>query len=390
MIPKTTTSSNRKISSSVPFFDYDDINKVTDQIAQILKSRRLVLGPYTREFEEQFCNYVGTRHAVAVSSATAALEIVLRYFNVKDMEVIVPTNTFIACPNTVMYAGGKPVFADMNPDTFCLDINDVQRKISSKTKAIMVVHLAGLPEPEMDSLLDLCHDRKILLMEDCSHAHGASFGEKKVGALCEAGCFSLFATKIMTSGTGGIITTDDKNLAEFAEALRHQGGMGGEGQIEVFDKFGYDWMMSEITAAIAVSQLSKLDVQIERRRAIAKSYRNELAQLKDITVPPEQSKSKSVYWKYPVYLDDGIDRDAVRTILRKQHMIDAGILYPILCHLQPVYAALGYKEGECPIAENVMKHQLTLPVNPYMTEDDVTHVVQTLGDVIATGDVKKQ
>jgi perosamine synthetase len=382
---ESEVKSARKIASSAPFYDEEDISKVTEEIRQILKSKRLVLGPYTQKFEELFSKYVGTKYCVAVSSATAALEIVLKYFGIKDAEVIVPTNTFIACPNAVLYSGGKVVFGDMNPDTFCLDIEDVQRKISSKTKAIMVVHLAGLPEPEMGALIDLCNDRKIMLMEDASHAHGATFRGKKVGSLCEAGCFSLFATKMMAVGTGGVITTDNPGLKDFAEAMRHQGGIGGEGQIEVFDKVGYDWMMSEVTAALGISQLSRLDEQIRRRREIARVYRQDLqTQSNDnmVRLPPEQPESQNVYWKYIITLDDKIDRNAVRAIMRRDYLIDAGILYPTMCHLQPVYKSLGYKEGECPIAEEVMKHQLTLPVNPYMTKQDVSYVTESLTNVI--------
>lgn len=375
----------KKIGSAAPFFDEPDIESLGEEVKQILRSKRLVLGPYTKKFEEGFSKYVGTKYGVAVSSATAALEIVLRYCNVKDSEVIVPTNTFVACPNTVLYAGGKPVFADMNPDSFCIDIQDVKRKINAKTKVIMVVHLSGLPEPEMDNLHKICSERGIILMEDCSHAHGATYHGRKVGSLSLAGCFSLFATKIMATGTGGMITTDDPKLSEFAEALRHQGGVGGEGQIEVFDKFGYDWMMSEITAAMGVSQLSKLDKQIEIRRKLADQYHQKLSNMGGVKVPPrfEDKGSKSVYWKFIILLDADVDRDKVRTILRKDYMIDGGILYPSPCHMQPVYQQLGHKQGECPVSEKVMKHQLTLPVNPYMNEEDIEFVAKALEDAIS-------
>ncbi|HET6457695.1 MAG TPA: DegT/DnrJ/EryC1/StrS family aminotransferase [Nitrosopumilaceae archaeon] len=371
----------KKISSAIPFFEDADIEKISDDVKIILKSKKLVLGPYTKKFEDLFSKYIGTKYGIAVSSATAALEIVLSYCDVKDAEVIIPCNTFIACPNTVLYAGGKPVFADMNPNTFCLDIDDVKRKITSKTKVIMVVHLAGLPEPEMDNLAKICKERNIFLMEDCSHAHGAEFNGKKVGSLGIGGCFSFFATKIIPTGTGGMITTDDEKLQEFAEAFRHQGGIGGEGRIEVFDKFGYDFMMSEITAALGINQLEKLEKHLEKRRMIAAQYERELAKIDGVKCLPNTNPTHS-YWKFITVLDKGIDRNKVRSILREQYFIDAGILYPTLCHLQPVYQNLGYREGECPVAEEVMKHQLTLPVNPFMTEEDVIYVTESLNKVI--------
>jgi perosamine synthetase len=374
---------SKKIASSAPFFDDYDIALILEDIGKILKSKKLVLGPYTQKFEELFSEYTGTKYAVALSSATSALEIALRYCNVKDSEVIVPTNTFIACPNTVVYAGGKPVFADMNPNSFCIDIDDVQRKISSKTKAIMVVHFAGMPEPEIDVLREICNDRRIYLIEDCSHSHGATWNGRKVGSYGIAGCFSFFATKILATGTGGILTTNDPDLKSFAELLRHQGGIGSEGQIEVFDKYGYDWMMSEVTAAIGISQLLRLDQQIKKRRAIANEYDRSLRHIKDIKCLPHYSKGNNIYWKFITLLAPNIDRDRIKSILRKAYNIEAGILYPTLCHMQPIYRNLGYQEGECPTAESVMKHQLTLPVNPYMILEDVAFVVEALKNTIS-------
>ncbi len=374
----------KKISSAAPFFDDQDIEKIKDDVDQILKSKRLILGPYTKKFEKLFSEYVGTKFSVAVSSATAALEIVLRYIDVKDNEVIVPTNTFIACANTVVYAGGKPVFADMDPESFCMDIDSVKNKINKKTKAVMAVHLSGLPTPQMDELMKICNENNIMLIEDCSHAPGAVYGSKKVGSIGLAGCFSFFATKILPTGTGGMVTTNDPELQNFAEALRHQGGIGGEGQIEIFDKFGYDWMMNETTAAIGINQLSKLEKQLEKRILIAKTYREALKKLDSVKPIKEFENTRNVYWKFLTILNENLDRDEIRKELRTKYNIDAGILYPTLCHLQPIYKTMGHKEGECPKAEKIMKRQLSLPINPYMTNEDVQYVVDSLDEVIST------
>ncbi|VVC05694.1 UDP-4-amino-4-deoxy-L-arabinose--oxoglutarate aminotransferase [uncultured archaeon] len=177
------------------------------------------------------------------------------------------------------------------------------------------------------------------------------------------------------------MTTDDPKLQEFAEAFRHQGGMGGEGRIEVFDKFGYDFMMNEMTATLGINQLLKLDKHLEKRRKIAAQYEKELSKLDGVNCLPNANPG-NVYWKFITVLDENIDRNKVRLEMREKHMIDAGILYPTLCHMQPVYKDLGYKVGECPTAEHIIKHQLTLPVNPYMTEEDVSYVVESLNDVI--------
>ena len=168
----------------------------------------------------------------------------------------------------------------------------------------------------------------------------------------------------------------------FTAALRHRGGLGGEGQIEVFDKFGYDWMMNEVTAALAMGQLEKLEEQIERRRKIAELYKSKLSGVRGIRTLPDFEGCRNVYWKFITMLDENIDRDQVRARLRKEFMIEGGILYPTLCHLQPIYQNLGYKKGECPVAEKIMANQLTLPVNPYMTQEDVDYVVDSLDSII--------
>jgi dTDP-4-amino-4,6-dideoxygalactose transaminase len=374
----------KKIPSAMPFFEEADIELIKNDINQILKSKRLVLGPYTKKFEELFSKFVGTQFGVAVNSCTAALEIVLRYVGVKDCEVIVPANTFIACPNTVIYAGGKPVFADIDQESFCVDIESVKKLINKKTKAIMPVHLSGLPTPQMNELMEICDDYGLLVIEDCAHAHGATINSKKVGSIGLAGCFSFFATKILPTGTGGMITTSEPKLRDFAEALRHQGGIGGEGQIEIFDKFGYDWMMNEFTAALGINQLSKLEKQIEKRLQIAKQYRESLKDFDYIECIKDFKNVKNVYWKFITILDEKIDRDKVRNDLRTKYNIDAGVLYPTLCYLQPIYKTLGHKNGECPKAEQIMKRQLTLPINPFMTIEDVQYVINSLNEVISS------
>jgi len=379
-----TSRESKKIANAAPFFDETDIDKVVEDVRQILRSKKLVLGSYTKKFEEQFSKYIGTKYGVAVNSATAALEIVLKYCNVENSEVIVPANTFIACPNTVIYAGGKPVFVDMSKDSFCMDVDDLKRKISSKTKVVMLVHLGGLAEPAMEEIKEICEKKGVIIMEDGSHAHGATYRGRKVGSFGVGGCFSFFATKILPTGTGGMITTDDPSLQEFAEAYRHQGGLGGEGKIEVFNQFGYDSMMSEVTAAIGINQLSKLDEQIKIRIRIAEWYRKGLKRLSKVRPIPTFENSTNVYWRFITTLDEKIDRDMVRSTLRDKYNIDGGMLYPNLCHLQPIYRNLGHAEGECPVAEKIIKHQLTLPVNPYMNEDDVQYVVDSLYNIIET------
>ena len=371
-----------KVPKEIPFFEDDDIEAISEDVKEILRSKRLALGPYTKRFEEKFAEYIGTDYAVAVNSCTAALQISLMYIGVKGKEVLVPTNTFVACPNTVIYSGGKPVFVDINKDTFCMDVDDLESKINDNTKAVMAVHLGGLPIPEMNRIRDICRDHNLHLIEDCSHAHGAMIDGKKVGSISEAGSFSLFATKIMTTGVGGMLTTDDPKLARYAEELRHQGGLGSPGKIESFDKFGYDWMMSEMTAAIGIHQLDKLEKQLERRNAIARKYRDALRKMDGIELIPNYDNIRNSYWRFIVKLDPSIDRDKLKDTLRSNYNIEAGMLYPLPCHLQPLYLNMGHREGECPVVEEELKKQLTLPINSYMTDEEISYVLEALDEEI--------
>lgn len=366
------------VKGQSPYFEDADIEGIMNDVREILRSGRLVLGPYTKRFEEEFSEYSGVKHAVATSSCTSALEIALKYFDVRGKEVIVPANTFIACPNAVGFAGGKPVFADINSSSYCLDIDSVQEQIGPDTKGVMAVHIAGLPVPEMKALREICHDKHIFLLEDCSHAHGASVDRRKVGSLGDAGCFSFFATKILTTGTGGMITTDDTRLRDFAVELRHQGGLGREGELESFDKYGNDWMMSEVTAAIGISQLAKLNKNLARRREVARRYSQGLASLDRISFVPPPLTTVHAYWRFVATVDEPIDRDRLKETLRVRHHVEAGVCYPIPCHLQPLYRSLGHAEGECPVAEASLKKQITLPVHPKMGIAEAEYVMGAL------------
>jgi len=212
-----------RIPKTQPFFLDEDIPLILDDIRAVLKSGRLILGPYTQQFEKDFQEYCGVKYAVAVSSCTSALEIVLRYFDVAGKEVILPTNTFIATANAVTYSAGKPVLTDIDPDTLCMCPDDMLRKMTPNTCGVIVVHIAGLIDPAIQRIRQVCRERGIFMIEDASHAHGATLSGEKAGNLGNAGCFSMYPTKVMTTSTGGMITTNDEGLAEYAVSLRHHG-----------------------------------------------------------------------------------------------------------------------------------------------------------------------
>lgn len=337
-------------------------------------------GPHVRDFENKFAEYNNIGYAVSVNSGTAALEIALRYFKLRGREVIVPTNTFVATPNSVIFAGGKPVFVDIREDTLCVDPEDVYRKLSSKTAGIIVVHIAGLICPQMDELRKFCKDNSLFLLEDAAHAHGAMINGRMAGTLGDAGCFSFYSTKVMTSSEGGMVTTNDQHLAEAARCMRAH-GQNSERRMVML---GHNWRMSEISAIIGKHQLERLEHFISERNKIAKHYERALRNAAGISLLQTPAFMRHSYYKYPVKLEEGIDKDRVAAVLRTKYGVETGNVYYPPCHLHPFYIEnFGTKEGDFPVAENVLKRILCLPMHSGLTEEAARYsadaLVQSVG-----------
>lgn len=362
------------VPSARPFFNEEDIGDILNDIKYSLRTGILTLGPKVKELEELFAEYIGVKYAIAVNSGTSALEIALRYFDVRDKEVIVPTNSFIASANAVFFAGGRPVLADIKRETLCINPDDVLKKITPKTKGVIVVHLAGLVCPQMKDLQEICEDNNLFLIEDAAHAHGAMINSRKAGSLGDAGCFSFFPTKVMTTGEGGMITTDDDKLSEIAKSLRHHGAKEGQ-----YERLGYNWRMSEINAILGIYQLKRLDEYVEQRNKIAQKYADHLMKIDDINpivVPPNVRHS---YYKYPVLLSSDIDATKMKCSLKEKYNIDTGSLYYPPIHLHPLYKRLfGYTEGMLPVSEKVLKKEICLPMFVKMDNEAIDYVIRSL------------
>jgi perosamine synthetase len=372
-------TAGRKVTGARPFFHDEDVPHLLSRLEQIIRGGRLIFGENTREFEDSFRAHVGSRHAVSVNSCTTALEIVMRFFGVKGREVIVPTNTFASCVKAIMYAGGTPVLADMNTETFCLDTEDVLKRINSNTAGVIVVHIAGLIYPEIERLREVCRERKLFLIEDPSHAHGARIDERPAGSLADAACFSFYPTKIMTTGTGGMITTDNSELAAYARSVRHHGQ--GE-SLEAIVNLGNDWCMDEMSAAMGVYQLKRLEENVEHRNRVVEWYRRELKDVDWITVPLYPENLRHAYYKFPVMLAAGVDKKKLRQIMLDEYQIELGAIYDPPCHLHPVFQKeLGCYEGMFPKAEAALRRQVCLPVHAAVSEEDVKGVVVALQEV---------
>ena len=321
------------ISSSFPFFPEESLNSILDEIKLVLKSGRLTDGPYAQEFERKFAEYNKIKYAVAVNSGTAALEVALRHFKLAGREVIVPTNTFVSTPNSVLFAGGKPVFADMKADTLCIDLDDVRKKLSPKTAGVIVVHIAGLVCPQINEIKELCDEKGLFLLEDAAHAHGAMIDGKMAGTLGDAGCFSFYPTKVMTSCEGGMIITNNSQLAEEARCLRTCGQNAERKAVML----GHNWRLNEMAAVVGKHQLENLEEFVSKRNEVARWYEEALSNVEGISLFKTPSNIRHSYYKYPVKLADGIDREKLGFLLKEKYGVETGHVYYPPCHLQPFY-----------------------------------------------------
>ncbi len=371
------------IAGARPYFPEEDLPTILAEIGDVLRGGRLILGPKTRELEAAWAKRVGVAHAVAVSSCTAALEIALRHVGVAGREVIVPTNTFVATANAALAAGARVVFADMDEGDYCLDVDDTLARVTDRTAAVVVVHIAGFVSKDIERLVAACRDRNIRVIEDCAHAHGSTFRGREAGSLGDVGCFSFYPTKVLTCGVGGLITTDDASLAELARSLRHH----GQGtSLEEIVHSGNDWVLDEVRAVLASAQLRRLDDFLASRRALATQYTQLLAGDDRFVLPRLHADLAPAYYKFPVLLPEGADRDAIRKRAYEEDKLELGSLYSPPCHLMPVFRnALGTGPGTLPKAERSLSKQICLPMHACVTSDDARRSVEVLRALVDRG-----
>jgi perosamine synthetase len=373
----------QEIPSIRLYFPPEDIRQIKDYVGGILSSGMLTLGEYTKTFEKEFADFHQREHSIAVSSGTSALEIVLRCIGVGEGdEVIVPTNTFSATAATVIFCGGKPVLTDIDPTTLCITAEEVGKHVTSKTKAIIVVHIAGLICPQMRAINEMCMNRHIQLIEDAAHAHGSKLGDQFAGSFSDAGCFSFYPTKVMTTGEGGMITTNSDEIATKAKILRDQGKENFRSNTIV--ELGYNWRMDEISAAIGLIQLKRLPEIIEKRNKIAKYYDHELNEIVGIKPLTKPKNILHNYYKYVALLGQGFDRENFKEKLRAHGVRCGGEVYWPPLHMQPIYQKLlGTGKGDFPIAEDVCSRMVALPMFPQMTMQEAEYVVQNITEVLS-------
>ena len=365
-----------------------------DAVVSVLKSDFLSTGPKIQEFENKFAKYVGSKYAVAVSSGTAALHCACLAAGIKkEDEVITTPMTFVATSNVILYCGAKPVFVDINPKTFNIDETLIEKQITSKTKAIILVHFAGQP-CEMDKIREIAQKHNLIIIEDAAHALGGEYKGMKIGTIGDMTTFSFHPVKHITTGEGGMITTDSEALYRKLLIYRNHGITRNEDefvnskdgnwyyeQIEL----GYNYRLTDFQSALGIVQLDKMDYSLVRRNEIVSMYRNGLKEIKEIEIPEESINGKSAWHIYIVKIKDKkINRKIVFDELRKRN-IGVNVHY-IPVYLNPYYKKLGYKKGLCPNAEKIYEQIITLPLHPKMTNEDVKYVIESIKDII--GEIK--
>jgi dTDP-4-amino-4,6-dideoxygalactose transaminase len=352
---------------------------IAERIQEVLESGQLTLGKYGAEFEKKFAALCGTRHGIAVNSGTSSLEIILRSLGVEGRDVLVPTNTFFATAAAVVHAGGNPVLLDMDPESFSIHPEEVEKRLTPQTAGIIVVHIGGIVSAQMPALVDLAQRKGLWLVEDAAHAHGSSLGSTKAGAFGIASSFSFYPTKVMTSGEGGMIVTNDDKLAEEARIYRDQGKASFT--VNAHIRMGYNWRMSEPHAIIGVRHLERLPAMIADRQAIAACYDQGLRDLQNLQTLAVPANGTCNYYKYIAILKEKRDRKELKAALREKYGVSlAGEVYEEPLHKQPIFKQ--YCTGPLPIAEDLCARHICLPIFSGMQVSDAQQVIRALKQTV--------
>lgn len=347
-------------------------NELDPMIHDVLSRGKYTMGPQLTAFEQEFAAYCDCKYGVGIANGTEAVHLALAALGFgRGDEVITVCNTYVATAFAISYVGATPVFADVERDTFNMDVADVEKRITPRTKAIIPVHLYGQPA-ELTPLLELARRHGLRVVEDAAHAHGAVYDGKKMGSFGDIGCFSFYPTKVIGAyGDGGAVTTNDEHLYNRVRQLRYM----GQKVKYTHEEIGFQERLDELQAAMLRVKMRHLDDWLARRRQWAALYTELLTPLG--IIPPYVAPNRThSYYMYTIRVPNG-QRDALRAFL-DQRGIGTLIVYPQLVPFQGAYASLGYKPGDFPIAEALLAELLCLPIFPELTENEVRTVVATI------------
>ncbi len=370
---------SRRVPAAKIQFLPEDRAWIADRIQEVLATGQLTLGKYGQQFEQQFAQFCGCRHAIAVNSGTSSLEIILRTLGVAGKDVLVPTNTFFATAAAVVHAGARPVLVDMDPESFGIRPEDAERALTPKTAGMIVVHIGGIISRRIEELRDLAARKGLWLVEDAAHAHGSTHNGVKAGAFGIAGSFSFYPTKVMTSAEGGMIVTNDDRIAEEARIYRDQGKASFTQNAHV--RMGYNWRMSEPHAIIGLKHLERLPAMIADRQRIAALYDQALNTFRNLRAVRVPAGGVCNYYKYLAVPGEMKDRKGLKVLLRDRYGVSlTGEVYEEPLHKQPVFQE--YDTGKMPVSEDYCARHICLPIFSGMEEADAHHVISALREVI--------
>lgn len=367
------------------WIDDADIKEVVD----VLKSDWIIMGPKVKEFESAICKYIGCKHGVAVNSGTSALDIAVASLGVKKGEIITTPFTFVATANSILFNGLTPVFADIKSDTYNINPQEIKKKITKNTKAVIYVDFAGQP-CDIGEIKEIAEENDLYLIEDAAHALGAEYDGKKVGAFADITMFSFHPVKHITTGEGGMCVTNDGELAQRMRILRNQGVDSGAmerfgpGASWAYDiKFlGRNYRMADFQAALGLSQIRKLEKFIEKRQKLAILYNEKFRDVPLINLPHVKPNVRHVWHLYTILLDKKINRDKFISTMRAKNV-------GVNVHYIPIYRFSYYQENfdfnpkDFPATEDISKRIVTLPLFPKMTDDDILDVVEAVKESVA-------
>jgi len=358
-----------------------DITEVERQaVLEALNSPFLSIGPKLEAFEQALAEYVGVAHAVGVNSGTSALHLIVRALGLGPGDEVVTTPfSFVASANCLLYEGARPVFVDIDPETFNLDVSRIEAALNERTRAILAVDVFGHPA-DWDELERLAHRYDLKLIDDSAEALGAEYHGCKAGSFGEAGVFGFYPNKQMTTGEGGVVLTDDAGIASICRSLRNQGRDPKDTWL-AHTRLGYNYRLDELSAALGLAQLSRIQELLEARQRVAQLYQQRLAEIDEVAVLSAKPGVRRSWFVYVIKLAEGLDRSRIMAYLTQCGVETRPYFQPI--HLQAFYRErFGYREGDLPITESVSRRTLALPFHNRLSEQEIDYVIRCLKEGI--------
>lgn len=365
-----------KVRLSKPFIGKEEI----DAVIAVMQSGTLSLGPKLEEFEKMFADYIGAKHAIAVNSGTSGLHLIVKALGIKEGDEVITTPfSFIASANVALFEGAKPVFVDIDKNTYNMDPSKIEEAITPKTRAILPVHVFG-QACDMDPIISIAKKYNLKIIEDSCEAIGARYKNKKAGTFGDASVFAFYPNKQITTGEGGMIVTNNDEIATLCRSYRNQGRdtMAWLGHA----RMGYNYRLDEMSCALGVEQLKKIETILNMRKNVAEKYLKKLAHNKNVILPIVPSYNRESWFVFVIQVRAGINRNRVIDLL-KERGVASNIYFPPI-HLQKFYKEnFGFKEGDFPITEEISNRTIALPFFTEITDDEIDYVCKNLVEAIS-------